>query len=560
MKISVITVCFNAALCIEETIKSVINQKYNDFEYIIVDGKSTDGTIQIIEKYQSNISKWISEPDNGIYNAMNKAVKMANGEYCIFMNAGDMFLNPLVLKQVSLFLEDGFDYLAGNEISVKNGKMIEYVCAPEKITTQLFVQKSLSHQASFIKRQLLLQHPYDENLRMVSDWKFCIQTLIFEQATYRAIDVDVCKFNHEGITFKQMDLGRKERLEVLQELLPKEFETVCTHPTIFSRIKKRYKRKIEPLQKSVSNKLSNDWKTFHSIVSVLGVRTIPVVISKLIKGDVTNKIKHQAIIKFLDKKYAYVIHNNKEIEDKIIQIKDKYPIWVCWWQGEKFMPLLPKVCLQYLKRNLRDDQCLHLITKDNFSEYVQLPQHTLRMLNEGKISITNFSDILRFALLTEYGGLWIDATCLTTNSLPNLSDYMFFTSKQHNKGNHFVSQYRWASYLIGGKTCCIFQNMRDLFYEYTTHEKAILDYLLADYFMAEIYKECKNAQLIIDQFPHDNYDILEMTKQLSKEYKETLYNRLTSNGSIHKLNRKNKYPVYTENGLLTIWGSIIDKL
>ena len=103
MKVSVITVSFNAVSCIERTIKSVISQRYNDFEYIIVDGQSNDGTIEIIQKYHAYISKWISEPDRGIYNAMNKAVRICSGEYCIFMNAGDMFVNPLVLKQVSLF-------------------------------------------------------------------------------------------------------------------------------------------------------------------------------------------------------------------------------------------------------------------------------------------------------------------------------------------------------------------------------------------------------------------------------------------------------------------------
>lgn len=134
MKISVITISYNAASCIESTINSVIAQKYDDFEYIIVDGVSNDGTLDIIQKYDKSISHWISEPDSGIYNAMNKAVRMASGEYCIFMNAGDIFANPLVLKQVSFFLNDNFDYLCGNEISLKDGKVIDYVVAPKCIT------------------------------------------------------------------------------------------------------------------------------------------------------------------------------------------------------------------------------------------------------------------------------------------------------------------------------------------------------------------------------------------------------------------------------------------
>lgn len=242
MKVSVITISFNAEACIERTIKSVINQCYDEFEYVVVDGNSKDGTVDIIKKYVGKISKWISEPDTGIYNAMNKAVRMAEGEYCIFMNAGDVFLNPLVLKQVSLFLEDGVDYLAGNEVSVKKGKIVDYACAPKNITTRLFVQRSLSHQASFIRRKLLLQCPYDESLRMVSDWKFCIQTLLLGKATYRAIDVDVCQFNQDGITFTHKDLGRAERLKVLQELLPEEVKKVCVRRTLWKRIKERVRR------------------------------------------------------------------------------------------------------------------------------------------------------------------------------------------------------------------------------------------------------------------------------------------------------------------------------
>lgn len=242
MKISVITVSFNAASSIEKTIKSVLNQKYNNFEYIVVDGKSTDDTVQIIRKYQTYISKWVSEPDTGIYNAMNKAVRMANGEYCIFMNAGDMFVNQLVLKQVAIFLEDDIDYLVGNEVATKHGKIVDYTCAPERITTKLFVTKSLSHQASFIKRDLLLRYPYDETLKMVSDWKFCIQTLLLGHASYKALNIDVCVFNHEGITYKQKDLGQDERRKVLQDLLPQEINNISNRKNIFIKIVKRIER------------------------------------------------------------------------------------------------------------------------------------------------------------------------------------------------------------------------------------------------------------------------------------------------------------------------------
>ena len=284
MKVSVITVSFNAVSCIERTIKSVISQRYNDFEYIIVDGQSNDGTIEIIQKYHAYISKWISEPDRGIYNAMNKAVRICSGEYCIFMNAGDMFVNPLVLKQVSLFLDDGFDVLTGCEISTKNGKIVDYVKPPQKATLKHFFVTSISHQASFIKRSLLLEYPYDEHLKLVSDWKFWLQTLVLDGKSYRSIDVDVCVFNHDGMTYAFSDIGNMERKEVLMSLLPKDVyeEYVKRYSGFWFAKKRRYYGKLQRILHI--EELKNKLKIAKSYVDVLGFYGFIVVILKIFKS------------------------------------------------------------------------------------------------------------------------------------------------------------------------------------------------------------------------------------------------------------------------------------
>lgn len=227
MKISVITVCFNAEKEIEKTLRSVIGQTYRDFEYIVVDGKSTDRTLDIIQRYSDRITCIISEPDTGIYNAMNKGVRLAKGEYCLFMNAGDTFANAQALQLASLFLNDGFDVLVGREISMKDGKIIDYVYPPQEITPMHLYRSSLSHQSAFIRREALLRYPYDETLRLVSDWKFWIEALLVNHLKYRAIDVDVSCFNHDGMTYTQTDLGKRERKLVMETCMPKEMLEAC---------------------------------------------------------------------------------------------------------------------------------------------------------------------------------------------------------------------------------------------------------------------------------------------------------------------------------------------
>ena len=100
MKISVVTVCYNAADCIEHTMLSVLNQSYPDIEYIVIDGGSTDGTVDIIKKYADRLAYWVSEPDKGIYDAMNKGIAAASGSYINFMNAGDTFASDSVLAEI----------------------------------------------------------------------------------------------------------------------------------------------------------------------------------------------------------------------------------------------------------------------------------------------------------------------------------------------------------------------------------------------------------------------------------------------------------------------------
>ena len=165
MELSVITINYNNCEGLRKTIESVVNQTCCDFEYIIIDGGSTDGSVDVIKQYADRIDYWVSEPDKGIYNAMNKGIDVAKGEYCIFMNSGDCFHDYQSLT-LSIPHLDGTDVVAGYA-KLDSG---ERVNRPVEITLQsLYNHQQPCHQSSFIKTELLKKYHYDEKYKLVSD-------------------------------------------------------------------------------------------------------------------------------------------------------------------------------------------------------------------------------------------------------------------------------------------------------------------------------------------------------------------------------------------------------
>lgn len=164
--ISIITVVYNAVTTIEETILSVINQTYNNIEYIIIDGGSQDGTIDIIKKYANRITYWISEPDKGIYNAMNKGIEIANGEWIIFMNSGDTFYSSTVIADIIKSINNDVDVIYGNtNLIYKDEAIID--------KPQAFVSENdympFCHQSSIIKAELIKKYKFDEKYKICAD-------------------------------------------------------------------------------------------------------------------------------------------------------------------------------------------------------------------------------------------------------------------------------------------------------------------------------------------------------------------------------------------------------
>lgn len=176
-KISIITVCYNAAATIESTIQSVISQDYPSIEYIIIDGKSTDGTMTIINRYSDKIDIVISEKDNGIYDAMNKGIDLASGEWITFKNAGDLFLSHDTLTKF-------FSEPVPEDVAIVHGDCLYlndwgYVLAKPSILHKTYKKgMPVLHPAAFVRTSYHKKHKFDASLRSSGDHKFMYESLL----------------------------------------------------------------------------------------------------------------------------------------------------------------------------------------------------------------------------------------------------------------------------------------------------------------------------------------------------------------------------------------------
>lgn len=224
--ISIITINRNNVSGLRKTIESVVAQDCTDFEYLIIDGASTDESPAVIQefvtgKHGNKISYWISEPDTGIYNAMNKGIRQANGTYALFLNSGDYFVSPNVLSDAVPYLTA--DIVCGRlQVNLKDGSF-GCVFPPENISLSVFYKRSLAHQAAFIKNALFMQYGlYDENLRCASDWKFFFDTLFMGTASYRAIPVLIANFDGTGASSINPDMNIQEMENYLKQHIPEK--------------------------------------------------------------------------------------------------------------------------------------------------------------------------------------------------------------------------------------------------------------------------------------------------------------------------------------------------
>lgn len=225
IKLSIITINYNNADGLRNTLASVAAQTYRDIEHIIVDAASKDGSVDIIKEYAKTSPHpviWSSEKDNGIYDGMNRGIRKATGDYCQFLNSGDTLAASDVTERMMVAMEDGIDILYGDMLKIgENGQFLDKSCTKEDVTLNMFYRGSLNHSPAYIKRSLFEEYGYyDETLKICSDWKFYMQSIVLGKATTKHVDIVVTHFDMTGISETRKDILNEERSHLLREMVP----------------------------------------------------------------------------------------------------------------------------------------------------------------------------------------------------------------------------------------------------------------------------------------------------------------------------------------------------
>lgn len=232
MKLSVVTINRNNASGLRKTIESVVNQTFHDFEYIVIDGASDDGSVDVIKEFADKIIYWVSEPDGGIYSAMNKGVRKAQGEYVLMLNSGDYLCGKSVVENILPEL-DGVDIVQGNRIEEHDDGLWLNRGYGKSELSFLDVQRGhFLHQATFSKRVLFEKYGYfDESYKYVSDTVFFVKTLGYGDSSFRYVDINVVFFDMNGVSNSGDVAIRKKHAEEVdrmnRELFPGRLYGFC---------------------------------------------------------------------------------------------------------------------------------------------------------------------------------------------------------------------------------------------------------------------------------------------------------------------------------------------
>jgi glycosyltransferase involved in cell wall biosynthesis len=212
--LSIITINLNNCKGLEKTIKSVISQQFTDYEFIVIDGGSSDGSLECIKAHQNYIHYWVSEPDKGIYNAMNKGIAQAKGDYCLFLNSGDWLVENVIMNGFGADFEE--DIIYGNSYLAHGNGAIEELKYPSRLSMRYFFSATIGHQCTFIKRALLNAYGgYTEKFKIHADYEFWIKTIVIGNCSVKRWPVFVSYYDMSGISSQPNEWSQNEHKAIL---------------------------------------------------------------------------------------------------------------------------------------------------------------------------------------------------------------------------------------------------------------------------------------------------------------------------------------------------------
>lgn len=273
MTVSIITINYNNLSGLKKTYESVVSQKYNDYEWILIDGGSTDGSADFIQEHSERFAFWCSEPDNGVYHAMNKGIALSKGDYLCFMNTGDCFASSDVLR--SVFGNDLWgDVVYGDWIRVYPDREV-FIQAPKKALEATLFFENICHQAMFIKSGELKRNGYDERIKIFADWRRWID-MVLDGRRFQYIPYIICKYEAEsGISEKQSSQNKLD-MDMVRGNVPNAISE------IYRQMDRLFVYESSPLLKDTYG-LMHEGRVFYHLIR------INLSILKVIKSIIRNK-------------------------------------------------------------------------------------------------------------------------------------------------------------------------------------------------------------------------------------------------------------------------------
>lgn len=259
-----------------------------------------------------------------------------------------------------------------------------------------------------------------------------------------------------------------------------------------------------------------------------------------------NEEKHRRILGYLEPLFLDVLNAEPDKDRLQENISDDCPIWVLWWQGLDNAPLIVQRCVESIKKNAGKHP-FHLLSKDNLDRYIQLPEFIKQKVDNGAITLTHLSDIIRMALLAKYGGFWIDSTVYVTKPITGY-DIPFYSIRQYGSNPRYVDNGNgWTAYFIA--TCpnsIVAETIYNFFLAYWRAHDVLIDYYLVDYAITLCKLHIPKMNQWLDSIPYDSDRVNDMRLNLNSRYTQDLWDKLIEN-RYNKLGWR--YPTFKTNSI-----------